>query len=376
MPKGRPDKYWPLIAGLQSEQYYSLSEIINLSEKSNFFSDEILEDTTIEDTRHNAYHSISARIRGKGLKPDSVPSKGGRLVDVFLGWRLKRALLSAARFSTGEWARILQCEQRHESGSSFSIRTLFAKEFRAPGKVFAYSLLAITVVFFAYYPWPTPHQGRSKTYQARKIERLIADVQKSPAGLRNAVMFGGAMVSISKPFSEGFRVLMEKGPKAAMRHFRDRQFQQETPDMAFGLAWAYFRAGLFAKAEGICDKLLAGQIQDPGKRAGCFYLMGHMRDDSGQSDEARAYFQDALTLYQELGSREHIFLTALGLAEVAMNAGRLDEASDWLTYARQHFDLPDGIDLMNGPQLNNLGYLNSLKKLLKSGMNGFTTTTF
>ena len=186
---------------------------------------------------------------------------------------------------------------------------------------------------------PPPAGSSSQTRENRVVHfltmllvrfALMGRTKKIVLGLVLAGVFSfGAMVTFSH--REGFRILREKGPRAALNWFMHAdQLEPGNPDIKFGLAWSHFDKGDLERAETLCHELLDGEIPEK-TRGKVFYLLGHIQGKTGRYEASRASFYNALDVYERIGDEINQVITSLGLARSSMENRDFATADDILS---------------------------------------------
>ena len=143
----------------------------------------------------------------------------------------------------------------------------------------------------------------------------------------------GAMMTFSE--REGFRILRESGPAAALEWFlaEDAQSFQENPNIRFGIAWARFSKGDLIASRDICFQLLETELPE-SVEGNVYYLLGHIYGRTGEFEAARKAFETAIEVFERIGHESNAVKTRLGLARAAMENGDYEGARRTLRNTR------------------------------------------
>lgn len=162
---------------------------------------------------------------------------------------------------------------------------------------------------------------------------------------------------------EGYRILVEQGPQAAIEYFSQAQATaagKNDVSIWYGYAWSNFRDRRYGVAEDYCQRIL-GTNPDMRRRADVHYLLGFIFLETGRHFMANLRFKDAIELYDKVENGEpNIYRSYLGLARVYMAGNNFDETSRALDLAIRH-----------GGQIKSLAEYYVLKTELAFKMNDY-----
>lgn len=271
--RGRPMKYVSFIKILKADSLYSPSMVVDNPDAKRLFDDAVLE----KHDRRKIQNALSqfSKTHLPSQEDGLIEELGKPPVEGWYGWRWIHAL-PPYYFTQKEK------------------RTLLKKQ-----------------------PPTTP-------VRSRKTMWIFAAI------LGMSIFSLGAVVSV---YSEGFRILTQDGPRAALE-FYQRSPRAKNDSMAdFGKAWSKFSIGKLAEAEQDCYRLIQTPNLSPSVRGNAHYLLGHIQLSQIRLQEARANFLIAQSIYQSRGKATNLFQCALGLAEVEIEQGFLEEADEILENA-------------------------------------------
>lgn len=139
-----------------------------------------------------------------------------------------------------------------------------------------------------------------------------------------------SLAAVVSAYSEGFRILTEDGPRAALEFYQRSSNAKQDSMAEFGKAWSKFSFGKLAEAEQDCYRLIQSPNLSPSVRGNAHYLLGHIQLSQIRLEEARENFLVAHSIYQLRGKASSLFDSSLGLAEVAIEQGFLEDAEEIL----------------------------------------------
>lgn len=145
------------------------------------------------------------------------------------------------------------------------------------------------------------------------------------------ILFTAASLYNYSFLSEGYQVLRQDGPKAALSYFQNRG---ESFDNLFGQAWSAFRNGEYEEAEKLGQKVLKSPKDNERVRG--FYLLGSLKSQQGEYEEAQDYLQTAEVLYESLGHERGTYQTRLLLAKMSLDLKDMDNARYYANLAGQN----------------------------------------
>ena len=155
-----------------------------------------------------------------------------------------------------------------------------------------------------------------------------------------------AFASFSGLDREGFRILLAEGPAAAYAWFSQRSAEGlEEPGIRFGMAWSLFSKGDFARAEEMGLNLLGEPGIQEATRANIHYMLGHIQTRQGRYALARESFSLSMSIDEELGKDQNLFLTLLGLTDIAIATGEFVQAEGYLEDARVLSEMVPGVSM-------------------------------
>lgn len=138
---------------------------------------------------------------------------------------------------------------------------------------------------------------------------------------------------------EGYRILVEQGPKAAVQYFsqaKENSAFKNDVSIWYGYAWSNFRDGRYGVAEDYCQRIL-GNNPNERRRADVYFLLGYIHLDMGRHFMANLRFKDAFELYSRVENCEpNMHRAELGLARVYLDAGNFVEAGNALDRAARY----------------------------------------
>lgn len=135
---------------------------------------------------------------------------------------------------------------------------------------------------------------------------------------------------------EGYEVLKSDGPKAAFGFFQNRG---ESYDNLFGKAWAAFRNGEYDHAEALANRVL--KSGDDHDRARGSYLLGSLKSQQGNFEDAQEHLQAAEVIYRSLGNAKSLYRTRLVQAKLYLDLKDIDNARYYSNLAGQNPEAKD-----------------------------------
>jgi tetratricopeptide (TPR) repeat protein len=156
--------------------------------------------------------------------------------------------------------------------------------------------------------------------------------------------------------AEGYRILVEHGPAAAVEYFAEAQAASDGDNLQsiwYGYAWSNFKSKKYGVAEDYCQRIL-GNHPDARRRADVFYLLGYIYLGTGRHFMANLRFSDAIEIYRTLENQQsNVHRSELGLVRVFIEGGNYDEAEKALDRAAKF-----------GGKLNSLSEYYQLRTIL------------
>lgn len=145
------------------------------------------------------------------------------------------------------------------------------------------------------------------------------------------ILFTAASLYNYSFLNEGYQVLRQDGPKAALTYFQNRG---ESFDNLFGQAWAAFRNGEYEDAEKLGQKVLKSRKDNERVRG--FYLLGSLKSQQGEYEEAQEHLQAAEAIYESLGHEAGAYQTRLLQAKLFIDLKDMDNARYYANLAGQN----------------------------------------
>ncbi len=188
---------------------------------------------------------------------------------------------------------------------------------------------------------------------SRAKKHLLAGLKR-----RKITAFAGAfaiavMAVAANRYSaaEGWRLLREAGPTAALEWIKDPR----TPRERYIQAWTHFAKGELEKAEVLNRPLQRTKI-DLKTRADAFYLAGLLEERKG-SGKAMELFGGAVDLYADLGKSQNLQQTYLTMAYHLVN-------QDDYGLAERYWDMANTLSA----ESSNRAYLHEVESELHFGL--------
>lgn len=143
-----------------------------------------------------------------------------------------------------------------------------------------------------------------------------------------AIVFTAGTVYQYNHLQDGFSVLREEGPRAAMNFFQSRG---ESYDNLFGTAWAAYISGDYALAESTALRVLKSpSLKDKGR---AWYLLGDLKTIAGDFEAAREHLESAHAVFETLGKTKSQYRSRLALAKLCLTQKDVLNASYYANLA-------------------------------------------
>jgi len=201
---------------------------------------------------------------------------------------------------------------------------------------------------------------KKKTFKLKKnllVAILVAAIVLSAGGLYNYSYL-----------SEGFSVLRNDGPKAALEFFQNRG---ESYDNLFGKAWAAYRSGDYEIAEETAQRVL--RSNDLNHQAKAWYLLGDLKTIAGEYDKSEEFLLNAHAVYESIGKEDSLYRTRLSLVKLFLTKRDFYNADYYIALAESFdesksdqyfFYLKSQEAFLNGDYKTALGFSRQRENLL------------
>ncbi len=278
---GRPMKYDTLVKSADLDRLYSPLTLVQHAESEGIFeAQEYREPDSVAKaqnslTRYAANH-MPREVDGL------IETESGRPVKAWYGWRWQRSLPSSS-FTRGEWRGLARWARGHR-------RRQMLTKFRAEASAF---------------------------FKARK----------SLFAMLLCLGLAGIAARHFRPL-EAWRVLVEKGPGAALTWIKDPRTNQEK----FLQAWSQYSIGDLEKA-GKTIRPLLNLKTDTKTKGDAYYLAGKLAEVE-DPQTTLAYFTQAAEIYLAEEAYNSAFLAYLSMANALISDDDLALAENYLDLAQ------------------------------------------
>jgi len=142
------------------------------------------------------------------------------------------------------------------------------------------------------------------------------------------------------PVRDAFGVMVEEGIQAAQKFVYS--FTPRTSEELFQQAWVDYRSGNYEKATRKAYSILAEDEIKDHLRANCWYLLGYVSWETGESEAALGFFRKAYPVYEAHPDLQNLYQVTLALSKTYLNLGDLETAEEMLQLAMNHYKVDGG----------------------------------